>query len=283
MDIAYWEKDVLWSETKNVDFGIALGTGARKTSIFKHGPQSPVRTGCVSRLLEAFLDSFDGEQEYIRFCNSLPKDIRHRFHRLNIPLQDKEPSIDDIEAIGDLEHSTEAFMQANPTNLVHVFDYIYASLFIFELDGMPDYVDGAYHCSGTMFCRLKQTEADRAYLYAWLTKHSAYFLVNGRPTVCCRRIPLGNPPFRCPLVFTVEKLDSVVGISVRGVTSRPMLISGFPQTVAQIIESQMLDCPFGRADHRYDKVLPCIPSKRRTEETTALGVTKRVAGAFGHV
>jgi hypothetical protein len=268
MDVAYWEKERLWPEKQGLDFGLSLGTGARKTLLTtKLGPQSPVKEGCAWRIFNAFLERIDGEREWWRFRNSLPKDVRQHFYRLNIVLPGKEPSIDDISSIPSLKTETEDFLANNPGYMTNVLDSIYASLFYFELDSLPVFTDGVYFCNGSVHCRLNLDSDGRLALYRWLIKVTAYFLVNGRPIACVDTVPKGVPPFRCRIQFTAADLGEEIGISVRGITSKPTLISGHSQSISSLVNTLMLYAPFGRVDLcSAERALPSVPMKRKCGE-----------------
>lgn len=183
---------------------------------------------------------------------------------MNLNLSGPEPSIDDISAIPLLKLETEGFLAANTGYMTNALDSIYASLFYFELDCLPEFIEGVYICHGSVQCRLNLDRKGRIALYQWLIRESAYFLVNGRPIVCASIVPQGVPLFKCRLQFTVADLSERVGISVRGITSKPLIISGGSQSVESLIESQMLYAPFGRVDCVLtERTLPDIPKKRK--------------------
>jgi hypothetical protein len=95
-----------------------------------------------------------------------------------------------------------------------------------------------------------------------LVSRYPYFLVLGHPTRCVDYIPTCSsvPPFKRKIEFTVETLDEDVGITLLGLTSSPKTISGLPQTVAELVRTQQLQSPFGRADcTEEDKALPPTP------------------------
>jgi hypothetical protein len=281
MDITYWEKERLWPEKQGLDFGLSLGTGAQKTPLTtKLGPQSPVKEKGPLRIFNAFLERIDGEREWWRFRNSLPQDLRRHFYRLNITLPGKEPSIDDVSSIQGLKTDTENFLKTTPGYTTDVLDSMYASLFYFELDSLPVFADGLYFCSGSVYCRLSLDEHGRMALYDWLLKKTAYFLVNGRPIACVESVPKGTPPYRCRIQFTATDLGEAVGISVRGITSKPTLISGRSQTISGLVRAQKLYAPFGRVDFcAAERALPSVPMKREVPMKRKCGQNIDVSAA----
>jgi hypothetical protein len=60
----------------------------------------------------------------------------------------------------------------------------------------------------------------------------------------------------------VNTLSESITISIKGITSIPRLISGFPISLKDLINSQQLYTPFGRVDHlTLKKPLPSILAK----------------------
>jgi hypothetical protein len=65
----------------------------------------------------------------------------------------------------------------------------------------------------------------------------------------------------------VNTLSESILISIRGIISIPRLISGFPTYLKDLINSQQLYAPFGRADHLIlKKPLPSILAKRKIDK-----------------
>jgi hypothetical protein len=64
----------------------------------------------------------------------------------------------------------------------------------------------------------------------------------------------------------VNTLSESIIISIKGITSIPRLISGFPISLKDLINLQQLYAPFGRADYLIlKKPLPSIPAKRKID------------------
>ena len=65
----------------------------------------------------------------------------------------------------------------------------------------------------------------------------------------------------------VDTLSESIAISIKGITSMPRLISGFPISLKDLIDSQQLYAPFSRVDHLIlKKPLPSIPAKRKIDK-----------------
>ena len=265
LNIALWEVKHMWSDRSLPDFVLSIGTGVSDAllSTFAAGPHSPVKEGFLTRIFKTFMRSMDGEKIWKDIYNSLPESSKSRFHRLNLTLQGAEPAIDDISSMYELQK--QAVEQAQPVAFLRpALDAIYASMFYFEFEEPPVFRGDAYACIGNIYCRVRQSEAGRKKFYAKLAATSSYFLICGQPVACIERVTKCAPAFKRRLTFTLDSLDDCVRITLRGITSQSLAISGLPRRAGDIMKAQGLDAPFGRADHSCpEKPLPLLPAKRK--------------------
>ncbi|KAL9078314.1 MAG: hypothetical protein Q9157_002777 [Trypethelium eluteriae] len=266
LNVALLEHGFLWPGKGEPDFALSLGTGTSeaKGDAFASGPQSPVRDRFLPRLYKTFMLNLDGEKAWHELVNNLPPERTMRYHRLNLTLKGPEPAIDDVAAMSLLKGYAEEKI-AMDAQITSLLDSMHASMFFFELDDVPSFIDDAHQCSGHIFCRIELPPPGKAALLLRLTESSTYFLVNGVPLASVgpetKKKALS---FRRRVRFQVPCLDDSVGISIRGLTTRPRSISGMPKTLKQLIQLQRLKAPFGRATHdSIEKSLPRIPMKRK--------------------
>lgn len=215
----------------------------------------------LSRLYKTFMKSLDREKVWREISNSLSEHDKARYHRLNLPIEGKDPTLDDVMSISALKTQAHSWIGANQRFLPSL-DSIYASMFYFELAKHSSYTDNVYKCTGHIYCRVNMSFEGRRCLCEKLDSTSSYFLVLGHPTRCVDCVPTYSsvPPFKRRLQFTVETLDEVIRITLLGVTSSPKTISKLPQTVAELVCAQQLQSPFGRADcAAEEKALPPTP------------------------
>jgi len=67
--------------------------------------------------------------------------------------------------------------------------------------------------------------------------------------------------------FVVNTLSESITISIKGITSIPRLISGFPISLKDLINSQQLYALFSRVDYLIlKKPLPSILAKRKIDK-----------------
>ena len=215
------------------------------------------------RLFDAYMLSMDGERIWREFYNSLPDNVKSRYHRLNMTFEGTVPAMDDISSMYKMrEMATE---HAQPVGFLKpVLDAIYASMFYFEFDEPPAPRGYGYYCTGAIFCRLRLSEEGRRAFYSKLKATSSYFLICGQPVACIERLTKSAPLFKRQISFTLSSLDELVRITLRGLPSQPLAISGLPRSAKEIVEAQRLVAPFGRADHSSpEKPLPLLPAKRK--------------------
>nr|OQO31369.1 hypothetical protein B0A51_03364 [Rachicladosporium sp. CCFEE 5018] len=260
LNIAMWELKNLWP-SRVLDFALSIGTGVSPASTVAYGtgPYSPVKDRFVARVFRTFMKSMDGERVWREIYNSLAERDKDRYHRLNLPLEGKEPDLYDVESMMDLKRQSIQWL-APETRLAATLDSIIASMFYFEVDSFDLQPDGLFRCVGNVYCRLRLNRSGREYLFTLLKSSSSYFCVNGQPTPCVEHIPKGGPPFRRAVSFSVDSLNDNLNITLLGLTSSPKSISGLPQSVEGLVKAQCLEAPFGRADCAHaDKALPSLP------------------------
>ena len=254
--IAQWESSFIWPNKEEPDFALSLGTGD-SLPITEGGAWWKFRF--PFRCFKSFMRSLHGEAAWTRFFNSLPLASRPRYHRLNIQLTGPEPSLDDATKIPQLKASVSRTIDTDKETIIAVVDAIIASMFYFELDSLPEINSKGYSCSGFIFCRLDLPAAGRRYLYKRLVESSSWFLIQGNPVSCVHTVPKGLPPFRRRVTFHADSLEENIAFSIRGITSTPKHLSGFPTSLAKLIADQQLQCPFGTIDHSCNEKPLCQP------------------------
>ncbi|KAF2103254.1 FabD/lysophospholipase-like protein [Rhizodiscina lignyota] len=263
--IALSEFRTIWpNRGEHPDIGLSLGTGWARNGAPRGGSDLPVRDRMPTRLARNFKQSLNGQKIWRRFFNTLPNSARHRYHRLEPMFGKEEPRIDELTALEDLKSFIEDWMSSNEwvQEVRLVLDGLIASIFYFELDALPEFIDGRYHVSGQILCRLNLSRLGQQNLYEMLRSTKSYFLVNGDPKSCLEAKLRNRLPFRKRIEFSCE--DGAVAISIGGITSRSCSISGMPRAIDDLIRCQKLDAPFGTVEHdTMEKPLPSIPTKRK--------------------
>ena len=213
--------------------------------------------------------SMDGEKGWQEIVNTLSKSSNTKFFRLNISLGSQYPAIDDTACMEVLEeHANETIVTSD--KLKPICDAIFASMFFFELDGLPGQTPEGLVCNGSILCRIDLSVRGSRQLHQHLWETSAFFLINGQPIKAVEDIPEYSSPFRRMVTFHLQNYTDKIGISVRHATMSPHLISGLPRTLGDHMKLQLLVAPFGRRDHsQAEKPLPNTPSKRKSSVDVA--------------
>lgn len=135
-----------------------------------------------------------------------------------------------------------------PTDLMveQILGSCYASLFYFELDSLPVYVEGLFTCSGSIRCRLDPDSTGTAAFNRWWMFQRATFLVNGIPMGTEDDGCVSRGSLRCDVKIGVSSLDDHLSVTVKIATDECRLISGSPASANMLILAQGLAAPFGR-------------------------------------
>jgi hypothetical protein len=223
---------------------LSIGTGWASERLSLSRPRSP---GLLARILDALDWNLSGDQQWKEFMNFIAPEHRSRFHRIDLQLETKEPRIDDVSTIDSLRLKTEA-MLAGENPLLNVHHNWLASLF--HVGDVAEDENGS-QCSAMILCRQQFSRDGLKGLYNKLFESGAYFLVNGRPVPCVKKIPRNIPPYRCLVKFLIEDLNEMLYISLSlGCSTTRWDISGLPRKVSELIDVQGLNSKFGRSDHQ---------------------------------
>lgn len=211
------------------------------------------------RLFESLMRNIDAEDAYKRHLNSKPREVRHRCHRLNIQFNGPEPSLDDASKVPELKMATHESILQDIVAIPSLINSMMASMFYFELDELPLPEADGYYCHGFIYCRLDIPPEGLRYLYQRLFETTSWFIVQGSPVSCVQNIPRSLPPFKRRVSFRTQSMAEVIAMSIRGITSSSVELSGFPTTLSKLVEAQQLYSPFGTVCHTVlEKALPAI-------------------------
>jgi hypothetical protein len=261
-NIALWELPFLWpnrGDEGQPDYILSLGTGmsTRKLSGSGH---------IFSSVSNAFDWHLDSDRAWKQIINSTLPKYRHKYHRLNLSLEIKEPQIDDTSMIDYLEDETLSMLNdSSGSSDYNTFkDYLLSSVFYFEMQNIIEDVD-KFRCTGYIRCRLDMPKEGRQALYNKMTLMGAYFIVNGTYYPCIKTTLSTAPPYRRRIQFIVEDLNDKLFISLNRLTKESRQISGLPKPVNEILSLQGINAPFGRSDHQIHPrgILP----KKRTNRS----------------
>jgi len=251
INLALWESQHIWPSIPRPDVVLSLGTGTDRES---SSPKAPTfrhvfQDGFIPRLYRSFMSSLDGQSTWRDLQNRLSPEARKDYFRLNVPLTDKQWSIDDVERINELRDQVYRQSREDPACL-EVATALMISAFFFELVGNPTFRSGNYHCQGVIRCRLQTAIVDHVLeqvqrsLWAFVTDEEtlAYYepLRDSCPT--CQR-------YQKRVHFLVRHPTNTISIYMQGALTSNRRISGFPQSVAWFGAQQELTADFGTTHH----------------------------------
>lgn len=180
--------------------------------------------------------------------NRVPRDERHKYFRISIPLS-KEPLLDDVSKMPELEGLTTTFLENY--DFSSLIQTLFANSFFFELSLKPVTRMRSVVCSGTIRCRSPDTRALierilQEYPNAAFTTEEGISLGRIDSSGIC-----ATCGYYCKVVrFKAYHVDQRISIYLQFSNLVEHRISGFPQSLTQLARLQLLDADFGRSDHQ---------------------------------
>lgn len=249
INLVLWECRHIWSDVEKPDVVVSLGTGtgegssAPSASAFRH----VIRDGFIPRLWRSFVSSLDGQSAWRNLWNRLNNRAREDSFRFNILLSGDGPVMGDVERMQELRQCANVPSRHEELCKQTAFALLVASFF-FELDDMPIFHNGQYHCKGTIRCRLRgqsicealEQLCGKGLTFMTEKKVLGYLESSQDPCDECAR-------YRKTVQFLVRHPSDPTSISMRCVKNGIRLIGGFPQTVNWFIQQQKSAIWFSRS------------------------------------
>ena len=247
---------------------VSIGTG------FARDPESPqiiskrldFRNRFFPRLFRLFNAVLDAQRSWEEHLNGVPRNERHKYFRINIPLS-KEPLLDDVSKMAELEDLASNFLESH--DFSSLIQALFANSFFFELLVKPVTRMRLIVCSGSIRCRSPDTRAlverilEEYPNAAFTTEDGTSLGRIDRSSICA------TCGYYCKTVrFKAYYVDQRISIYLKFSNLVQHRISGFPQSLAQFTRLQLLDADFGRPDHQAvgyvgRSVCHCDDSKKR--------------------
>ncbi|EGX47261.1 hypothetical protein AOL_s00091g5 [Orbilia oligospora ATCC 24927] len=264
-DIAECEARNIWSSPANIDLVVSLGTGTTSQG----GDVSSLSVwsqNFFTRLYRSLMHSLDGQKIWDQFMSRVPSEISHKYHRLNPILRDKEPSLDDARKMGPLKQ-VAIRQAANDDTIDQLCAQIIASSFFFELSQLPIFQKGSYTCYGHLKLRFGTSRGTGLQILE-VIRAKKFRIFLGKDAA--EEINLAEL-----VKFRVESIDHGFLINIGPSWSGGHAISGFPTSIAHLIEAQCLSQVFGTATHQSQKRKSYFPiaqankKRKRMREASA--------------
>ncbi|KAK8900811.1 hypothetical protein QC760_010575 [Botrytis cinerea] len=287
-DIAIAEARALYPTIAEPDVVLSLGTGHQidedanvsssfpteaspllsspvvSTATTLHGvqPRGLWRSGFVTRCLESFLGTMDGQKFYDlpNQWNRTAGGTEERYFRFNTQLRGKAPDLDDVSTMPLLKFETRKQHLENGS-LDELADSLISTLFYFELTSRPIKDRSSISCQGYILCIIDPDEEEDNKLYTLLdglAKEGSKFYVAHCPLLGPINSPTNIDPitkqFRVKVELKVRDLNSPIPISLQIGKSKQSIregknISASPFTINGLLKTQGWKNPFGHADH----------------------------------
>ncbi|KFY65513.1 hypothetical protein V496_02529 [Pseudogymnoascus sp. VKM F-4515 (FW-2607)] len=239
----------IWDDG-DCDIVLSIGNG------FEQKPLSPVASnfrnlfldGALARLYRASMESLslNGQNSWDDHWHGLDEETKTNHFRLNLPLQGKEPGIDDIDSMDSLYQKTMCH-QGDMMEIVRAFKGV---TFFFELDRtLVD--DGPFYiCYGSILSRSPDSPRfiqllTSDYPYAQFFNHGTslgYISKNDICKLCGRYTKL--------VAFRVRHSSDQADIYLRFNRLSHRRISAFPKPIDWFIKRQKLNAKFGQPNHK---------------------------------
>ncbi|KAF2818135.1 FabD/lysophospholipase-like protein [Ophiobolus disseminans] len=247
------EAAALFPHAGQPDFVVSLGTGEPAPSNYDVSTtdcRSVRKNGMLCRIRDLLLEK-TRDRAVQRACRSvaLAGKVLHRIHRLSVGFDGSEPRLDDTSMIPELTLKS----QADPALTLEidvVARRMVASLFYFELDGLPQWHNGRYLLRGHVRCSIHRGDVALAALLRKLVSSHGRFLVGD--WAVSDALCVGTDGNFC-LSLDVETKDKFTVTLQLADEEAGSNISGSPFSVRRLVAAQGLDATFGRSDHRKRK------------------------------
>ncbi|EAS29982.3 uncharacterized protein CIMG_08728 [Coccidioides immitis RS] len=261
----------LWPTTPEPDVVISLGTGSE--SIARSPKAMTFRNilmdGFISRGYRSLNSSYDGEETWRQIWNLLDEPTRTRYIRVNYPFPaGGPPAMNNTEAIEPLgrwvqKQLSQGIKQAAIMLLV--------SSFYFEVDIMPEFYSGGFHCRGSIRCRAPAHSVIKA--LKGLCPAPLYFFKESVNLGLC--LSEDDICYKCrnyirPVRFFARDLREDITLSLQCGESRKLL-SSFPNTLQWFIDMQGLEHNFGQAHHDIPFRIHCDECNRKADRIGGAG------------
>lgn len=216
------------------------------------------------------------QMNFMKMLDEQPRKViqaNPRYYRLTTKFDHDIPRLDDVNSIQTLQSHVDQD-QTLVSKIENIAERLIASLFYFELDAVPEKIDGRYFVSGCILCDIAISEPAFPGLFRCLDSTSAQFWIN-----------------RCPMTDVVEKnsfdrygnfrkkvaltTDGVFDIALKRGGLEACSISGTPFSLPRLIALQGLTAVFGRPGPQKEE---CKPKRSRHSNHQSYQKNNRAGG-----
>ncbi|KAJ9133184.1 FabD/lysophospholipase-like protein [Pleurostoma richardsiae] len=257
--IALREAARLFPEAKAPGLVVSLGTGhgpSRATASPGRRAGSMLKDGFAVRLFRTMMDQMSGSRIWKDFMGYKKIESNDtEYFRFDVEFTDGEPRLDNVRCMDQVSLLARTTI-SHSAELSKSISCMIARLFFFQLDELPRKRNGAYSCSGHLFCRLRAGREGFVALMRDLDQANTKIAADGRclPGGFQSHLSLaqdGN--FKKRVTFEVSSREQTISMTLYRSPGAHFNIGGSPFSLDWLIRVQRLDAMFGTADHRKRK------------------------------
>ena len=252
-----------YSQKGACQFLLNIGSGSRSLAALREPSREgggvlgalvwAYKTSAIRRIASAYDWLLGGLSWWEKYTRSIDNasELRDRCTRLDVSLGAAEPRLDDTQAIPGLKDRVRLDAELL-SEIDKMADRIVASLFYFELGGMPAQDGTTFRGSGRILCLRKGGDPALDLLVEKFAAANARFVVNGKVLAGNSPAPYCWEPggdFVVPLQY-YHTLGPELSISMAWGDGRSYPISGSPYSIHRLVRDQGLNAYFGLPDHR---------------------------------
>ena len=186
VELAMRERGLIWPDVAEAHPDVILSVGTGFNSQSSRQSTSPGRisrwnkVSRAKRLAKVSIDQFqstlNSEEAWRNFMqwNALPQRLEGRYIRLNLPLQDDPPKLDDVLSMAELQEITRSRCTRRLDEMKSAADRLLATSFYFELkpDSVIEHADDSIVLTGNILCRFPPGSKEIQLVGEALRKHS---------------------------------------------------------------------------------------------------------------
>ncbi|KPA38968.1 hypothetical protein FLAG1_08170 [Fusarium langsethiae] len=250
------------------DLVLNIGTGTSPDVPLEDQQPRFIRDNWLVRLKRGYMSQMQGKKTWDDAASISSRAGKNGGrYRLDLTIT-HPPSIDDTASmpmLTSMVYRDSMLLQAVPDIAYHLF----ATLFYFELDALPQKAGSNFHISGYIFCTRKGRDRALPKIVKRLRKSTVY--INGRST-----LPVvdtdGYGNIRQAVECTIGQ-SLLIELKEEG-SMRAFPLSGSPYSVSKLIAAGPATAIFGMRTHkkRARDVICSRPSKRRRRCVACLSV-----------
>lgn len=318
VEVAMQERRLIWPDVAEAhpDLVLSIGTSYNSASSKQAtAPQRMARWGMISHVkqlakiaidhIQSTLNSEQTWRNYIQ-THPVPERLKDRYIRLNLPLENDPPKLDDVSAMTDLNEMTRSRYTSRREEMRSIADRLIATSFYFECgaDVVAEDAEGSITVTGNIFCRFapgsgeiralgetfrkRSTDAynQKSASDETCTEYNPYFVIQERrkeneawqtvigPPVVTKMMQDGQFSFGQIVIHLSNKVaETTISLCFGDQAAKPVFypISGFPRCLVQGDRGGLLQLrPYVRVSRRRT----ATTTVRRGAWTLPHGVTK---------